>query len=208
MPIENLLLFLQHKPFNTNTMDLQQYKEENELLRKRLAEMEKTVQELVSHNMKLSQQMELYYDVRRRIYVYQELLLRHSEFIKFADLRNDDELMGIIESRLENEKCFENPDFGLKELAELVGTSQSRILQLFHNSLLFKSVDDYLDYLRLLRSMHYLMSKPEWSIAACAQEAGFSAIRTFNRKFQEAIGMSPNEFRRLLPIAPEEVSQK
>ena len=191
-------------------MDLKRYKEENELLRKRLADMEKTVHELVSRNMKLSQQMELYYDVRRRIYVYQELLLRHSEFIKHADLRNDDELMAIIESRLENEKIYEDQNFGLKELAEMIGTSQSRILQLFHNSPLFKSVDDYLDYLRLLRSMHYLISKREWSIAACALEAGFSAIRTFNRKFQDAIGMSPNEFRRLMKVqdAPVNVSQE
>ena len=178
-------------------MDIEGYKEENEMLRRRLADMERTINELVSRNMKLSQQMELYYDVRRRIYVYRELLARHSELMRCADLRNDDELMATIESRLENERCYEDENFGLKELAEMMGTSQSRILQLFHNSPLFKSVDDYLDYLRLLRSMHYLMSKREWSIAACAQEAGFSSIRTFNRKFQDAIGMSPNEFRRL-----------
>ena len=37
-----------------------------------------------------------------------------------------------------------------------------------------------------------------WGVAACAQEAGFSVIRTFNRKFQDAIGMTPHEFRMLL----------
>ena len=101
----------------------------------------------------------------------------------------------------------------MKELAEMIDTSQSRILDLFRNSPLYKSVEDYLDYLRILRSMYYLMSKREWNVAACAQEAGFSAIRSFNRKFQDAIGMSPHEFRKLLDLHPapkepiEEVSE-
>ena len=43
------------------------------------------------------------------------------------NLRNDEELMAIIESRLETEKSYENPDFGVKELADMIGTSQTRI---------------------------------------------------------------------------------
>jgi len=83
-------------------------------------------------------------------------------------------------------------------VAELVGTTQTRIVDLFRRSPVHKTVDDYLDYLRLLRSMYYLQEKPMWGVAACAQEAGFSVIRTFNRKFQDAIGMTPHEFRMLL----------
>ena len=80
----------------------------------------------------------------------------------------------------------------------MVGTSQRRILDLFRRSPIHKSADDYLDYLRLLRSMYYLQTEPSWSIAACAQEAGFLVIRTYNRKFQEALGMTPHEFRQLI----------
>ncbi len=104
-------------------------------------------------------------------------------------------------------------DIGETQVSGQVSTSQSRILDLFRNSPLYKSVEDYLDYLRILRSMYYLMSKREWNVAACAQEAGFSAIRSFNRKFQDAIGMSPHEFRKLLDLHPapkepiEEVSE-
>lgn len=146
--------------------------------------------------------MDAYYDVRRRIHIYQELLVRHTEFLRYADLRNDVELMGVIEARLETERSYEDPNFGVKELAELIGTSRSRILEVFRNSPLYKSVDDYLDYLRILRSMYYLMSKREWNVAACAFEAGFSAVRTFNRKFHDAIGMSPHDFRKLLDSHP------
>ena len=183
-------------------MSNQDYKVENEVLRQRVADLEKTNNELVIHNMQLSQKMDAYYDVRRRIHIYKELLARHTEFLRHADLRSDDELLAVIESRLETERTYENPDFGVKELAEMIDTSQSRILDLFRNSPLYKSVEDYLDYLRILRSMYYLMSKREWNVAACAQEAGFSAIRSFNRKFQDAIGMSPHEFRNLLDSHP------
>ena len=179
-------------------MNNQDFKAENDVLRQRVADLEKTNNELVIHNMQLSQQMDAYYDVRRRIHIYKELLARHTEFLRHADLRSDDELLAVIESRLETEKTYENPDFGVKELAEMIDTSQSRIMDLFRNSPLYKSAEDYLDYLRILRSMYYLMSKREWNVAACAQEAGFSAIRSFNRKFQDAIGMSPHEFRKLL----------
>lgn len=183
-------------------MTHQDYKEENDALRQRVADLEKTNNELVIHNMQLSQKMDAYYDVRRRIHIYKELLARHTEFLRHADLRSDDELMAVIESRLEMEKTYENPDFSIKELAEMIDTTQTRIMELFRNSPLYKSVEDYLDYLRILRSMYYLMSKREWNVAACAQEAGFSAIRSFNRKFQDAIGMSPHEFRKLLDTHP------
>lgn len=150
---------------------------------------------LMNRNMQLGQQVDAFYDVRRRIQMMKELVVRHQELLKHADLRDDDELMAIIETKLEAESLFANPDFGLKELAELIGTTQTRIVDLFRRSPIHKTLDDYLDYLRLLRSMLYLQTKPSWSIAACAQEAGFSVIRSFNRKFQDAIGMSPHEFR-------------
>ena len=103
-------------------MNNQDYKAENDVLRQRVADLEKTNNELVIHNMQLSQQMDAYYDVRRRIHIYKELLARHTEFLRHADLRSDDELLAVIESRLETEKTYENPDFGVKELAEMIDT--------------------------------------------------------------------------------------
>lgn len=150
---------------------------------------------LMNRNMQLGQMVDAYYDVRRRIQMMKELVIRHKELLKHADLRDDDELMAVIETKLETGQNFTNPNFGLKELAELVGTTQTRIVELFRRSTLHKTLDDYLDYLRLLRSMYYLQTEPQWSIAACAQESGFSVIRSYNRKFQDAIGMTPHEFR-------------
>lgn len=183
-------------------MDIQDYKNENDALRQRVAELEKANNELIVHNMQLGRKVDIWYDVCRRVHIYKELLVRHSELLRHADLRNDDELLAIIESRLETEHNYENPNFGVKEMADMVGTSQTRILDLFRNSPLYKSAEDYIDYMRILRSLYYLMMKREWNVAACAQEAGFTAIRSFNRKFQNAIGMSPHEYRQLIDAHP------
>ena len=55
--------------------------------------------------------------------------------------------------------------------------------------------------------MYYLQTQSSWSVAACAQEAGFSVIRTFNRKFQNALGITPHEFRQLLNTGREQMKE-
>ncbi|MBQ4147811.1 MAG: helix-turn-helix domain-containing protein [Prevotella sp.] len=179
-------------------MTKQEYEDRIAELEHQVEELRLTQFDLVNRNMLLAQQLDVYYDVRRRIQMLKELVIRHKELLRHADLRDDDELMAIIETKLEESLAYQDPDYSLKEVAELVGTTQTRIVELFRRSPVHKTVDDYLDYLRLLRSMYYLQEKPMWGVAACAQEAGFSVIRTFNRKFQDAIGMTPHEFRMLL----------
>ena len=181
-------------------MTQQEYEQQIQEQQSHIQLLQKTNLDLLNRNLKLSQQIEAYYDVRRRVQMLKELVIRHKELIRNADLRDDDELMALIETRLQEELSYQNPEFGLKELAELMGTTQTRIIDLFRRSPIHKTADDYLDYLRLLRSMYYIQCQPSWSIAACAQEAGFASIRSYNRKFQDAIGMPPHEFRQLLEL--------
>ena len=179
-------------------MNKTEYEEKITELEHHVEVLQKANLDLVNRNLQLSQQMDAYYDVHRRVQMLKELVIRHQELIQHADLRNDDELMALIETRMEKELPHQDPNFGLAELAEFVGTSQSRLIDLFRHSTLHKTANDYIDYMRLLRSMYYIQSQPSWGIAACAQEAGFTVIRTFNRKFQDALGMTPHEFRQLL----------
>ena len=76
--------------------------------------------------------------------------------------------------------------------------TQSRIASLYKTKTIYKSVDEYLDYLRLLRTLRMLHDNPNYNVAACAQEAGFASVRTFYRKFQNAFGLAPHEFRKLV----------
>ena len=188
-------------------MSQKDYEKKIEELQQQVQKLQMTNLELVSRNLLLSKQVNAFYDVQRRIHMLKELVTRHQELLRNADLRDDDELMSLIEIRLEENHSYENPDFGLKELAELMGTTQTRLNDLFRRSPIHKTVDDYLDYLRLLRSMYYLQTEPSWGIAACAQEAGFSVIRTFNRKFQDSIGMSPHEFRMLIEVGKDQIEE-
>jgi transcriptional regulator GlxA family with amidase domain len=179
-------------------MNQKEYEQRIKELELHVEQLQKANIDLMNRNLQLGQQIDAYYDVRRRIQMLKELVIRHKELMRHADLRDDDELMALIETRLEQELPHENPDFGLKELADFVGTTQTRIIDLFRRSPIHKTADDYLDYMRLLRSMFYIQSQPQWGIAACAQQAGFSVIRTYNRKFQDALGMTPHEFRQLV----------
>ena len=189
-------------------MDNQEYEKQIEELKRRVDVLQRTNLELVNRNLQLGQQIDAYYDVRRRIQMLKDLVIRHKELMRQADLRDDDELMALMEARLEEDFPHENPDFGLKELAEFLGTSQTRLIDLFRRSPIHKTAADYLDYMRLLRSLYYLQSKPQWGIAACAQEAGFTVIRTYNRKFQDALGMTPHDFRELIEAGREQGKQQ
>ena len=181
-------------------MTQKDYEKKIEELEQNMLMLQKTCDELINRNMLLSQQINAFYDVRRRIEMLKELVTRRQEMLRHADLRDDEELMALIETRLEENHAYQNPEFGLKDVAEMIGTTQTRIIELFRHSPIHKTVGDYLDYLRLLRSMYYLQCEPSWGIAACAQEAGFAVVRTFNRKFQDALGLTPHEFRLLLDI--------
>lgn len=189
-------------------MDNQEYEKQIEELKRRVDVLQRTNLELVNRNLQLGQQIDAYYDVRRRIQMLKDLVIRHKELMRQADLRDDDELMALMEARLEEDFPHENPNFGLKELAEFLGTSQTRLIDLFRRSPIHKTAADYLDYMRLLRSLYYLQSKPQWGIAACAQEAGFTVIRTYNRKFQDALGMTPHDFRELIEAGREQGKQQ
>ena len=189
-------------------MDNQEYEKQIEELKRKVDVLQRTNLELVNRNLQLGQQIDAYYDVRRRIQMLKDLVIRHKELMRQADLRDDDELMALMEARLEEDFPHENPDFGLKELAEFLGTSQTRLIDLFRRSPIHKTAADYLDYMRLLRSLYYLQSKPQWGIAACAQEAGFTVIRTYNRKFQDALGMTPHDLRELNEAVREQGKQQ
>ena len=56
----------------------------------------------------------------------------------------------------------------------------------------------YIDNLRVLGALRMLREKPQWSIAAIAEESGIGNVRTLQRRVQEVVGMTPAEYRRLL----------
>jgi len=150
---------------------------------------------LMKRNMDLYRRLDSYYNVRMRVNWLKDLIRRHREVIANADLRDDDELLAVIEARIEGDDIPLPPDFGVKDVAELAGVSQGRIIELYKKKSVYHSLDKYLDFLRLMRALRLLRDHPGYSIEAVALDAGFGTVRTLNRKIQDAIGVTPGEFR-------------
>jgi transcriptional regulator GlxA family with amidase domain len=180
---------------STQNDEIERLRHEVERLTENNRRLTEGSEQLIARNMMLAEKLDIYYDVRRRTEWLKELVHKHREMMAQADLRDDEELLAIIETRLEEDDIPLPPEFGLKEVAELVGVTQSRIINLYRSKTIYHSVDKYLDYLRLMRALRILSNDPGYSIEAVAADAGFNSVRTLQRKIQEAIGMTPGEFR-------------
>ena len=177
-------------------------RQELEQLREEVARLEETnkkltegCEQLVARNMMLAEKLDFYYEVRRHVEWLKDLVRRHRELMAQADLRNDEELLAIIEAKLEGDNIPLPPEYGIREVAELVGTTQTRISTLYKEKTIYHSVDKYLDFLRLMRALRMLKENPQYSIEAIAADAGYNTVRTLNRKIQEAIGITPRQYR-------------
>ena len=137
---------------------------------------------LLGRNLLMSEQLNSWYELRQRVGWLKAEMERGRRLSMQADLVDDAELLAMLENRLENEPQLVTADFGAKELAELMGVSQARLMRLFRNSTIFRSADEYLENLRLVR-------------AAVSAEAGYNSVRTLQRRMVEVVGMTPVEFR-------------
>ena len=162
-----------------------------------VSRLEEENRQLVSRNLQISDQLCLWYEFRQRVNWLKEEMKNDKRKMLKADMASDAELFAIIEQKLEEDFSLLTADFNAQQLAELLGISQARLTRLFRTTQ-YKSTDDYLDYLRLLHAMQQLREHPEYGIASISVDSGFNSVRTFQRKMNEAIGMSPVEFRMLV----------
>ena len=106
--------------------------------------------------------------------------------------------MAMIEMRVESDMLHQDPDFDTAALARLLGVSQERLHRLFHKQTIYRTPEAYIDNIRLLAAMRMLREQPNYTIAVIAEEAGFGNVRTLQRRFQDAIGMTPVEYRLMM----------
>lgn len=178
--------------------DLQQLQAENAALREEISQLKDEMMRLISRNLDLTERFEDDVDLRRRVQVAREILEGNIERQRNADLQDDGQLMAIIEMRVESDMLHQNPDFDTAALARLLGVSQERLLRLFRKQTIYRTPEAYIDNIRLLAAMRMLREQPNYTIAVIAEEAGFGNVRTLQRRFQDAIGMTPVEYRLLM----------
>jgi transcriptional regulator GlxA family with amidase domain len=178
--------------------EIKQLQEENAFLKAEVERLKDELVRLVSRNLDLSERLEYDVELHRRTEVAREILEGNIERQRNADLRDDGQLMALIEMRVEKDRPHLKPDFDAAMLAEMLGVSQTRLNQLFRHQTIHRTPDAYIDNLRTLAALRLLREKPNYTIAVVAEEAGFSNVRTLQRRIQEAIGMSPVDYRLML----------
>ena len=178
--------------------ELQQLQAENAALREEISQLKDEMMRLISRNLDLTERFEDDVDLRRRVQVAREILEGNIERQRNADLQDDGQLMAIIEMRVESDMLHQDPDFDTAALARLLGVSQERLHRLFHKQTIYRTPEAYIDNIRLLAAMRMLREQPNYTIAVIAEEAGFGNVRTLQRRFQDAIGMTPVEYRLMM----------
>lgn len=175
--------------------ELESLKAESEALRHEVDLLKDELIRLVSHNIDLTERLEEDVEFRRRVVVAREIMDNHLERQRNADLRDDGQLMALIEALVEKDRPHLRPDFNAEALAELLGVSMHRLELLFRHQTMHRTPEAYIDNLRTLAALRLLRDKPLYTIAVVAEEAGFASVRTLQRRIQDAIGMSPVDYR-------------
>lgn len=152
---------------------------------------------LVRRNLDLTERLEEDVELKRRVEVAREIFDDNVERQRNANLQDDGQLMALIELRLEENRSHLNPDFDSKQLAELLGVSQERLMRLFRNRSIYRTPEAYIDNLRTLNALRLLRTKPNYNIASIAEDSGFNHVRTMQRRIMDVVGMTPADYRAL-----------
>lgn len=178
--------------------ELEQLRAENAALREEVSQLKDEMIRLVSRNLDLTERFEDDVDLRRRVQVAREIFDGNIERQRNADLQDDGQLLALIEMRVEKDMLHQDPNFDTAALAHLLGVSQERLSRLFHKQTIYRTPEAYIDNIRLLSAMRLLREEPNYNIAVIAEEAGFGNVRTMQRRFQDAVGMTPVEYRLMM----------
>lgn len=175
----------------------EQLKAENADLKKKLEYTKEQFVRLMSRNLDLSDRIEGDLEFHRRVDVARELIDMNVERIRNADLRDDGQLMAIVETKVEGDRLHLDPEFDADALAKLIGVSKERLDRLFRNKSMYRTPEAYINNLRLLTAMRLLREKPNYNIASISENAGFKHVRTMQRKLMDVLGLTPAEYRAL-----------
>lgn len=178
--------------------ELEKLQSENAALKEEVERLKNEMMRLISHNLDLAQHLEEDVELRRRAAIAREIMQVNIERQRNADLQDDGQLLALLELRLEQGKEHQSPDFNAAALAQMLGVSVERLNRLFRHMAVYRTPDAYIDNLRLMTSLRLLREKPEYTIAVVSEESGFANVRTMQRRFQDALGMTPVEYRLML----------
>ena len=107
------------------------------------------------------------------------------------------ETIASLQSLMESEKLYLDPDLGLNRLAEKIGISANHLSMLL-NDHIGKNFHDYVNFYRMEEVKKRLLD-PAYdnkTISSIGGDCGFNSKSAFNRIFKKSTGKTPSEFRR------------
>ncbi len=102
-----------------------------------------------------------------------------------------------IQSYIEKEKLYLNPNLTIESLADTLNINRYYISQVI-NEQMGKNFSDFINHYRVEETKALLQDpkKDHYKILAIGYEAGFNSKTTFNTTFKKFTGMSPSQYRK------------
>ncbi len=127
--------------------------------------------------------------------LYPISIYRSSPIITAIDPAESNKLQARIESLMNQEKIYLNPDLSIGILSEYLGTSQKKCSKFF-SATLNTNFKQYVNNYRVKEFKRNITSGTydSWTILSIAFESGFDSKTTFNRVFKQIEGITPSKF--------------
>ena len=104
------------------------------------------------------------------------------------------EIATRLNSLMEKERLYLQPELNLRELAQHLQTSSSQVSAAI-NQVFQQNFNDYVNSLRIEEFIRlYQMHGDKFTLLSLAFESGFNSKATFNRAFKKIKGSAPKEF--------------
>ena len=116
--------------------------------------------------------------------------------IKSYELYAFQELADRIESQMQEQKLYRNPDLTLRILSETISSNEKKVSQTI-NQVLGASFSDYINAYRINEALSLLKSaETNLTIKEIMFDVGFNSRSVFNTLFKKQTGMTPSEYKK------------
>ena len=111
-----------------------------------------------------------------------------------------EETVLLLQKAMENDKIYLDPNLNLSLMARHTGIAPKTISWVL-NQRLQKSFNEFVNQYRVeaIKTKLQQETANNLTIAGVAMECGFNSQATFQRTFKDLTGMSPSEFRKIVP---------
>ena len=109
---------------------------------------------------------------------------------------HDKLLLQLLLKCMEEEKNYLNPSLGIQDLADLLGTSKTKLSHLI-NSTFQQNFPSFVNHYRVHESIPLLsdLNNFDLNIVDIGEKCGFTSRQAFHSAFKKEMGITPTHFR-------------